>query len=171
LINEVAWAGTFTSSSDEWIEVLNTKDETIDLSRWLLTDGDDFQLHRQGTIAPNSFFLLERTDDSTIANISADQIYSGNLRNDGETLRLFDPSGSTVDSANIVGGAWPAGDSGARASMERRGREDQSGNWVTFTGGAETDKTLMESRSKGRPVNPTLCYSPHLCRPGSPGKS
>ena len=134
LINEVAWAGTFASSSDEWIELLNTTEENLDLSGWLLTDGDDLQLHLQGTIAPHSFFLLERTDDSTIADIPADQIYSGNLRNDGETIRLFDPSGSTVDSANIVGGSWPAGDSDLRYSMERRGGEDQSGNWVTFTG-------------------------------------
>ena len=134
LINEVAWAGTVASSSDEWIELLNTTDENIDLSGWVLTDGDDLQLHLQGTIAPYSFYLLERTDDGTIANISADQIYSGNLRNDGETLRLSDPSGSTVDSANIMSGAWPAGDSGSRSSMERRGGEDQPGNWVTYTG-------------------------------------
>ena len=134
LINEIAWAGTVASSSDEWIELLNTTDENIDLSGWLLTDGNDIQLHLQGTLTANSFFLLERTDDSTIADISADQIYSGNLRNDGEILRLFGPSGSIVDSANIGGGAWPAGDSSSRSSMERRGGEDQPGNWVTFTG-------------------------------------
>ncbi|MGB2896031.1 MAG: lamin tail domain-containing protein [Anaerolineales bacterium] len=134
LINEIAWAGTVASSSDEWIELLNTTDKTIDLTGWLLTDGDDLQLHLQGMLAPNSFFLLERTDDNAIASISADQIYSGNLRNDGENLRLFDPSGSIVDSANIGGEVWPAGDSSSRSSMERRGGIDQPGNWVTFTG-------------------------------------
>jgi hypothetical protein len=134
LINEIAWAGTVASSSDEWIELLNTTGENIDLLGWILTDGDDLKLHLQGTIAPYSFYLLERTDDSSIANIAADQIYSGNLQNDGETLRLFDPSGSRVDSANIMSGPWPAGDSVSRSSMERRGGEDQTGNWVTFTG-------------------------------------
>ncbi len=151
MINEVAWAGTVASSSDEWIELLNTTDENIDLSGWILTDGDDLQLHLQGTIAPNSFFLLERTDDNTIANISADQIYSGNMRNDGETLRLFDPSGLTIDSANIVGGSWPAGDSGSRSSMERRGGEDQSGNWVTFTGWGGSGHDIDGNPIRGTP--------------------
>ena len=134
IINEIAWAGTLASSSDEWIELLNLTDAAIDLSDWLLTDGDDLQIHLQGTIAANSFFLLERTDDRTIASISADYIYSGNLRNDGETLQLLDPRRSIVDSANIEGGAWPAGDSGSRSSMERRGGDDQPGNWMTFPG-------------------------------------
>ena len=151
MINEVAWAGTVASSSDEWIELLNTTDENIDLSGWILTDGDDLQLLLQGTIAPNSFFLLERTDDNTIANISADQIYSGNMRNDGETLHLFDPSGSTIDSANIVGGSWPAGDSGSRSSMERRGGEDQSGNWVTFTGWGGSGHDIDGNPIRGTP--------------------
>ena len=41
--------------------------------------------------------LLQRTDDSTIADIAADRVYSGGLNNDGETLRLFDATGALVD--------------------------------------------------------------------------
>ncbi|MCJ7511903.1 MAG: lamin tail domain-containing protein, partial [Anaerolineales bacterium] len=36
-INEVAWAGTLASSSDEWIELYNPGSEAIDLSGWRLT--------------------------------------------------------------------------------------------------------------------------------------
>jgi len=151
LINEVAWAGTIASSSDEWIELLNTTDENIDLSGWILTDSNDLQLHLLGTIAPYSLHLLERTDDGTVANISADQIYSGNARNDGETLRLFDPSGLTIDSANIMSGAWPAGDSGSRSSMERRGGEDQFGNWVTFSGWGGNGHDARGKQIQGTP--------------------
>lgn len=160
LINEVAWAGTAASSSDEWIELLNTTDENIDLSGWILTDGDDLQILLQGTVAPYSFYLLERTDDGTIANISADQIYSGNLRNDGETLRLFDPSGLTIDSANIMGGSWPAGDSGSRSSMERRGGEDQSGNWVTFTGWGGNGHDIDGNPIRGTPRQHNSIFFP-----------
>lgn len=87
-----------------------------------------------GSLAPYSFYLLERTDDTTIAGIAADQIYAGNLRNSGETLTLLDPSGKIIDSANIDGGGWPAGDAPSRASMERRGGDDRPGNWATFSG-------------------------------------
>ncbi|HUS84899.1 MAG TPA: lamin tail domain-containing protein [Anaerolineales bacterium] len=151
MINEIAWSGTLASSSDEWIELLNTTNENIDLSGWILTDGDDLQLNLRGSIAPNSFFLLERTDDNPIASISADQIYSGNLRNEGETIRLFDPGGSTVDSANIGGGSWPAGDSGSRSTMERRGGEDQSGNWVTYSGWGGSGHDIDGNPIRGTP--------------------
>lgn len=131
LINELAWAGTFASPNDEWIELFNTSNEAINLTGWTLTDGGDIRISLQGTISSKGYFLLERTDNSTIADISANQIYRGNLRNSGETLRLTDPSGSLIDSANGGGGSWPAGDAASRKSMERAG---QGGNWGTYSG-------------------------------------
>jgi len=134
LIHEVAWAGTLASANDEWIELYNNTGAPIDLAGWRLTDGGDITVHLSGTLPAFSFLLLERTDDSTVADIPADQIYTGALNNDGEGLILFDPSGARIDSANLDGGAWPAGEAGSRASMERLGGDDRSGNWATFSG-------------------------------------
>jgi hypothetical protein len=147
LINEVAWAGTLANSADEWIELYNTSSSPIDLAGWSLTDGGDISISLTGVIASGGLLLLERTDDSTVANLPANQIYSGGLNNGGETLWLRDPNGALVDSANADGGGWPAGSSASRASMERRGGDDRSGNWGTFTGyfGAGHD-------SEGNPI-------------------
>lgn len=134
MIYEVAWAGTHASASDEWIELHNPSGEPLDLHGWRLTDDGDINILLTGTIAGHSFFLLERSDDSVIRDIPADLIYSGNLRNSGETLSLLSPSGKLIDSANSDGGGWPAGRAGSRGSMERRGGDDRSGNWVTFSG-------------------------------------
>ena len=134
VINEVAWAGTLASASDEWIELHNPADSAIDLNGWILTDGNDIHHTLAGTLPPYGFFLLERTDDSTVSDIPADRIYAGALSDSGETLRLLDPSGQVVDSANADGGAWPAGGGSAKASMERRGGEDLPGNWMIFAG-------------------------------------
>jgi hypothetical protein len=134
MINEIAWAGTHASSSDEWIELYNNSAATISLIGWILTDDGDINIHLAGDIAPHSYFLLERSDDQAISNIDADMIYRGNLRNSGETLSLLDPGGEEIDSANGDGGAWPSGNSAQRFSMERRGGGDISGNWATFTG-------------------------------------
>jgi hypothetical protein len=76
----------------------------------------------------------ERTDNSTIADIPADQIYTGGLSNSGETLELRDASGRLVDTANADGGGWPAGMGSGRGSMERRAGDDTQSNWATFTG-------------------------------------
>ena len=134
MINEIAWAGTHASSSDEWIELYNNSAATISLTGWTLTDDGDININLAGDIAPYSYFLLERSDDQTISNINADMIYHGSLRNSGETLSLLDPGGEEIDSANGDGGAWSSGNSAQRFSMERRGGRDISGNWATFTG-------------------------------------
>jgi hypothetical protein len=135
LIHEIAWAGTTASSYDEWIELYNPSPREVNLTGWRLTavDGSpDIQL--SGVIISGGYFLLERTDDYTISDISSDIIYTGSLKNTGETLHLLDPTGKIIDSANIAGGAWPAGESTSRASMERKGSQaDSPTSWGTNT--------------------------------------
>jgi hypothetical protein len=150
LINEVAWAGTFASASDEWMELLNTSNLAIDLEGWLLTDGGDIQIQLSGTIAPRSFFLLERSDDRSVLSVAADQVYTGSLRNSGEHLQLLDPSGGLIDSAD-GSSSWPAGDAVGRESMERWGGFDRPGNWGTFNGLQGSDIDADGNRIPGTP--------------------
>jgi hypothetical protein len=119
IINEVAWAGTAASASDEWIELWNPGSADVDLSGWMLTDGGDIRIYLGGTIGPGGFYLLERTDDTTVGNIPADGIYTGALSNSGEALFLYDPARRTADSANADGGPWPAGQAVPFGTMER----------------------------------------------------
>lgn len=134
LINEVAWTGTHASANDEWIELHNLGPHAVDLGGWTLSDGGDINVSLQGVIGPYGYFLLERTDDTTVSDIAADQIYTGSLRNTGEQLELRGPGGELIDSANADGGGWPAGVADLRFSMERRGGSDLPGNWASFTG-------------------------------------
>jgi hypothetical protein len=178
LISEVAWAGTLASAHDEWIELYNPGSHPIDLHDWALTDHADIDIHLTIRIAPFSFALLERTDDTSVANIPADQIYTGSLKNGGDSLFLLDPSGGTVDSANADGGPWPAGDSPSRASMERRGGDDQSGNWATFTGmgglGLDCDGNPIPGSPRSInsihiPIPSPSAPTPPVATPTSPG--
>lgn len=162
LIHELAWSGTLASANDEWIELHNPGADPVDLTGWVLSDNGDINIHLSGTLAPYSFYLLERTDDSTIADVSADQIYSGSLANSGEALELRSPDGSLIDSANHGGGAWPAGDSASRASMERLGGGDIHGNWVTFSGPVYFGHDADGSPIRGTPRQPN---SPFLATP------
>ena len=134
LINEIAWAGTVASANDEWIELQNLGPDTIDLAGWRLSDGGDISITLSGSLPGHSYFLLERTDDTTVSDLAADRIYTGSLRNTGERLELLGPGGELVDTANSNGGGWPAGDADTRASMERRGGTDLPGDWATFSG-------------------------------------
>ena len=160
MINEIAWAGTLASAHDEWIELHNPGSQSIDLNGWILTDGGDINVSLGGTIPSRSFYLLERTDDTTISDIGANRIYTGALRNSGEALLLKDPTGATVDSANKSGGSWPAGDVPSHASMERIGRGDTPGNWRTFTGYGGVGHDAGGNPIAGTPRHPNSGFGP-----------
>ncbi len=112
VINEVAWAGTSADPADEWIELYNPESSAVPLDGWELTDGGDINIIFSSTdIIPGGssggYFLLESTDDTTISDIPANFIYSGQLANDNETLTLLDNNSNVIDTANSDTGAWP----------------------------------------------------------------
>ncbi|MBA3052143.1 MAG: hypothetical protein FP827_03520, partial [Candidatus Omnitrophica bacterium] len=120
VINEIAWMGTAASAYDEWIELYNNTGDTVTLTDWTLASADGTpSITLSGSIAPYSYYLLERTDDTTVSDITADLIYSGALDNTAEDLTLKDSGGITVDRVNCSSG-WFAGDNTSKISMERK---------------------------------------------------
>ena len=158
VISEVAWMGTAASANDEWIELYNNTDEEIDLTGWTLAAADGTpSIALEGSIPPHGFFLLERSDDNTVSDLPADQIYTGALSNSGESLELRDAGGALIDTANGDGGAWPgganpSGDPGGRASMERVDptAPDTDDNWTTNDG---VHRNGLDAN--GEPINGT----------------
>nr|WP_245345426.1 phospholipase D-like domain-containing protein [Halobacillus andaensis] len=144
VVNEVAWMGTTDSFNDEWIELHNTTDESIDLSSWTLSAEDGTpDISLSGSIPAEGYYLLERTDDTTVTEVSADQIYSGALSNSDESLELRDGSENVVDTVDD----WHAGDNDKKATMERIDPETSgtnSTNWAdaaaSYNGGYGTPK-------------------------------
>jgi len=135
VINEVAWMGTAYSPNDEWIELFNPGALARDLDGWTLRwNGHVVAL--EGNIPARGYYVLERTDDSSVSGVKADVIYTGSLRNAGEALELFDAHGVLVDSANGDGGPWPAGDNASKHAMARLdpGAPDHDDNWGDATG-------------------------------------
>ncbi|MEE9513678.1 MAG: lamin tail domain-containing protein, partial [Anaerolineales bacterium] len=154
----------------EWIELHNPGTTPIDLAGWVLSDGSDLRVNLAGSITAHGYYLLERTDDETIHNVSADQIYSGGLRNDGEVLILKGPSGTVLDSANLDGGSWPGGNQGTHRTMERRGGEDSRGNWGTFTGWGGNGHDAQGKQIQVTPRQPNSVLFPTPMPTWVPGK-
>jgi len=117
IINEIAWMGTDTSSNDEWIELSNTTDEEIDLAGWSVAWGET-TVELSGTIPAQGMYLLERTDDSSVPDVTANQIYTGALNNIGEDMYLYDIDNILVDAVLFASG-WSAGDNDTKQTMER----------------------------------------------------
>lgn len=121
IINEVAWMGTDKSHADEWIELKNIFRDKIDIGGWQLQNKDKgikISFRPGSVVLPGGFYLLERTDDSTIPGVLADAVYTGNLANSNEALYLFDPDCQIQDLV-LAAPAWPAGDNTGKRTMER----------------------------------------------------
>jgi hypothetical protein len=172
VINEVAWMGTPANAADEWIELYNVTEHEIDLSGWTLTWGEgEVTIYlsevKEGTkeirnsiIPAHGFYVLERTDDTTVSDVEADLIFKGALDNAGESLILKDAAGEIVDTANIDGGEWPGGvATGGElpyASMERIAatKLDADDNWGTTDGQMRNGLDAAGNQLNGTPGQP-----------------
>lgn len=182
VIGEVGWSGTQASTSDEWMELRNNTSSTVDLAGWTLSAADGTpNIILSGNITAGGYFLLERTADTTISNISADQVYTGFLSDGGETLELKDATGNIIDSVNSDGGSWPGGTGGSgtppRASMERISSSvaGVDSNWTTNdgivrsgvdAGGNPINGTPKAANSQG--VQPTPTSAPTAAPTSTP---
>ncbi len=103
VINEVAPAG----SPVDWIELLNTDDESADLSGWTLTDDDPLHVLTFAagtTLGPGERLLLERDAQGSFDfGLGAT-----------DAVLLYDAGGTLVDSIAWSDGAAPAGTSYGR---------------------------------------------------------
>ncbi|MCK4520799.1 lamin tail domain-containing protein [Candidatus Parcubacteria bacterium] len=126
VINEIAWMGTKNSHNDEWIELYNNSYTNVNLDEWILKANDKSpEIKLSGFILSKGFYLLERTDDDSVNEVSADIIYKGALNNKGEILELFDSNDNLIDKLDCHE-AWFAGDNQSKQTMERK-----NSNWQT----------------------------------------
>ena len=159
IINEIAWMGTKSNSSDEWIELYNNTNQSISLEGWGLYEagGETLIEPLGGIIEANSYYLIERTDDTTISDIPASQKPSGwggyGLNNNGEHLQLRDNSSVVIDEVNCSGG-WFAGKTSLDyKTMERKDSAisgNEPNNW-----GANNGVAVNGFDAKGNPIQGT----------------
>lgn len=127
VINEVAWAGSQASPNDEWIELYNPTDYTINLDGWLLyTLEGSIAVSLDGlAIGAEGYLLLER-HEGAVSDVTADLVYGGSpMNNSLEELHLRDSNGAIVSIAKTVCTSsfcgWPAGSQASPPYTMERG--------------------------------------------------
>ena len=147
VINEIAWMGTLSESLDEWIELYNRSDKTVNLEGFILASEDDgLKIKLRGSLPAHSYRLLERGSDQAVS-APADQIYQGNLGDTGEDLILSDGTGKLIDNVSCSGG-WFVGDIKKKLTMERIdpfADGNLVSNWKSFT--LSPSSTLTSDRN------------------------
>jgi hypothetical protein len=160
VVNEIAWMGSASSSSDEWIELHNDSTNMQDLTGWKITGkgGANIAL-LSGSIPPNGYFLVERSDDGTVPEVKADLVVSfgKGISNDGETLKLVDGGGNTVDT--VIGGKnWSkiGGDKTSKQTPQRT-----PSGWITAPATPRaSNKTPSVASEIAAPVTKTRVAQP-----------
>jgi hypothetical protein len=121
ILNEIAWMGSPTSSTGEWIELKNISAHEVDLSGWeLLNTSGKIKISFSGgdRIVPGGIRLLLR--GSAPAAASTTLLYSGNLANTGDVLAIIDPQCTVSDYLDASHG-WPGGNNTTKQTLERDG--------------------------------------------------
>ncbi len=133
VISEIAWMGTTTSYNDEWIELYNNTGSPINLSGWTINAADGTpSIALSGSIPAGGHFLLERSDDDSAPGVAFDNVYTGELNNDGENLVLRNQFSTIIDQVNCSSG-WFSGHNIAKVPMVRVDTivdGNQESNWT-----------------------------------------
>lgn len=102
----------------EWIELHNEMAVNMDLSGWEITGGVNFTFPTGTTIAAGGYLLVSSNTASVPGSIGP---WTGSLDNSGETIRLKNLSGRTMDELSYAdGGQWPFGPDGSGATLSKR---------------------------------------------------
>lgn len=153
ILNEIAWMGSPSSSTAEWMEIKNISSAPVALAGWELLDiSGKIKISfgaNDGTLAPGGLLVLARGSSTPSATVTVGKTYSGDLPNTGDVLALMDPQCNVSDYLDASAG-WSAGNNTTKATLERAA--DGVG-WQTSTlpGG-----TPGAENSMGVPATPSL---------------
>ncbi|MCC6725792.1 MAG: CotH kinase family protein [Saprospiraceae bacterium] len=119
MFSEILYDDTLTTTG-EFLEIYNPGTASVDLSGYHLALAVDFVFPAGATIAPNGTVIVAKT----AANLSAAGVpvfewTDGRLRNEGESIHLFDADGLLVDFVRYNNHVpWPEADSLQGRSIE-----------------------------------------------------
>ena len=112
----------FHRSSNQWIELLNQGDVSVDMSGWTIDDGVQFEFPQGTVLAPGEYALVAGDRAAFVEAYPAIPIvgqWSGSLSRGGERLRLTDGYGNPADELYYMDDEpWPSKADGGGASLE-----------------------------------------------------
>jgi hypothetical protein len=135
-------------AAHEYIELVNTTAQSIDLSGWCFSEGVDFCFAANTVLAAGDFIVVCRNQAAArsafgFSNSAGD--FLGQLSNDGERLTLVDAQGGYVDSVRYNDkGDWNVGADGEGYSLEKivsTALSDDPASW--------TDSGAMDGQGPG----------------------
>ena len=165
VISELMWPGSTASTADEWIELYNSSDATVDLAGWTLTYRSGAEdkvmfVFDAAEIPPRQTFLIANyaaDHKNSLLAVQPQRVDAAvSLPNTKLLLRLYDgdpqAGGQLIDVADDGRGAPFAGDSASKSAMVRIAFDqpgDQPESWATATEQSGWDAGASELGTPG----------------------
>ena len=141
VINEINYNSTDNFDSDDWVEIYNNSNDTIDIGSWLLKDEDDdhiFTVPSNIKILPEQYIIFCK-DTIKFTELFPDvESYYGNLgfglSGGSDLVRLFDYTGSLVDTVRYDDDdPWPLSADGNGPTLELKHPTLDNALWESWS--------------------------------------
>ena len=165
VISELMWPGSAASTADEWIELYNPSDATVDVAGWTLTYRSGAEdkvmfVFDAAEILPRQTFLIANyaaDHKNSLLAVEPQRVDSAvSLPNTKLLLHLYDgdpqAGGQLIDVADDGRGVPFAGDSTSKSAMVRIAFDqpgDQPESWATATEQSGWDAGASELGTPG----------------------
>jgi len=121
VINEIHYEPEEKLDRAEFVELYNAGDSQVDMSGWYFSAGITYVFPSPTLLDAGEYIVLAQDVAAlnTKYGVTANGAYEGRLDNDGETIRLRNALGETVDEVDYqLGFPWPNSSGGQGPSME-----------------------------------------------------
>ena len=121
VINEIHYNNDDNTVANEFVELINPGDSSVDVSGWRITGGIEYTFPENTSIAADGFLVIGEDPATLQSQFGAAAIgpYAGRLSGEGEAIELLDDQGALVDRVNYgVNFPWPTAADGGGSSME-----------------------------------------------------
>ena len=124
VINEINYHSADSFYTDDWVEIYNQSDKIIDVSDWILTDGEnEYNFPINTILDPGAYLVIVENDSAFSSRFPEVTNYLSNLSfglsNGGEYLALMGAENYIIDSLTYDDQTpWPTDADGSGATLE-----------------------------------------------------
>ena len=141
VINEINYNSSDNYNPDDWVEVYNSSNDTIDIGSWLLKDEDDehiFTVPSNIKILPEQYIIFCKDTIKFTERFPDVESYYGNLgfglSGGSDLVRLFESTGSLVDTVRYDDDdPWPLSADGDGPTLELKHPTLDNALWESWS--------------------------------------
>ncbi len=141
VINEINYNSSDSFNPDDWVEIYNNSNDTIDLSLWILKDENNdhiFIIPSKTMILPNQYIIFCKDTIKFTELFPNVNFYYGDLgfglSGGSDHVRLFDSTGSLVDIVEYDDDLpWPTTADGDGPTLELKNPSLDNANWESWS--------------------------------------